>query len=171
MQLKELINEYGQHLQRARGVSESTRHQYIHYVKRFLNETFTDVFPEKLRHLQPSDLIEYVIKQKEHYHEPVLKSMLTALGSFLKFLQMKGLCEARLIKAVPSLPAWKLSRIPNSLTKEQLRNFLASFDRKTPIGAQGLFASLRVNPAVSIHCRCRKMWGKRLFPICATDDL
>lgn len=136
MQLKELINEYGQHLQRARGVSESTRHQYIHYVKRFLNETFTDVFPEKLRHLQPSDLIEYVIKQKEHYHEPVLKSMLTALRSFLKFLQMKGLCGARLVKAVPSLPAWKLSRIPKHLTKEQLRRFLASFDRKRPTGCR-----------------------------------
>jgi len=134
MQVKELINEYGQHLQQARGVSESTRHQYIHYVQRFLSETFTDVFPDKLRHLQPRDMIEYVIKQKERHHEPVLKSMLTALRSFLKFLQMKGLCEARLVNAVPSLPAWKLSRIPNYLTKEQLRKFLASFDRKTPTG-------------------------------------
>ncbi|MDH7514052.1 MAG: site-specific integrase [Clostridiales bacterium] len=82
MQLQELINAYGQHLQQARGVSESTRHQYIHYVQRFLSETFTDVFPDKLSHLQPSQLIQYVIKQKEHHHEPVLKSMLTALRSF-----------------------------------------------------------------------------------------
>jgi len=132
--VKELINEYGKHLQQARGVSESTRHQYIYYVQRFLNETFTDVFPDKLRHLQPSELIQYVIKQKEHHHEPVLKSMLTALRSFLRYLQLKGLCEARLVYAVPSLPAWKLSRIPNCLTKEQLRKFLASFDRKTPTG-------------------------------------
>jgi len=134
MQSKELINAYGQHLQQARGVSENTRHQYIHYVQRFLSETFADVFLDKLRHLQPSQLIQYVMKQKEHHHEPVLKSMLTALRSFLKFLQMKGLCEARLIKAIPSLPAWKLSRIPNYLTKEQLRKFLTSFDRKTPTG-------------------------------------
>jgi integrase len=47
---------------------------------------------------------------------------------------MKGLCEARLVNAVPSLPAWKLSRIPNYLTKEQLDKFLSSFDRKTPTG-------------------------------------
>jgi len=134
MRRKELINEYGQHLQQARGVSRSTRHQYLHYVQHFLSETFTDVFPDRLRHLQPSELIQSVIKQKEHHHEPVLKSMLTALRSFLKFLQMKGLCEARLVKAVPSLPAWKLSRIPNYLTKEQLRKFLASFDRKTRTG-------------------------------------
>lgn len=134
MQVKELINEYGQHLQRARGVSRSTRHQYTHYVQRFLSETFTDVFPDMLLHLQPGELIEYVLKQKEHHHEPALKSMLTPLRSFLKFLQMKGLREARLIKAIPSLPAWKLSRIPNYLTKEQLRKFLISFDRKTRTG-------------------------------------
>jgi len=134
MQGRELIDEYGEHLQHARGASERTRHQYIHYVQRFLNEAFTDVFPDKLRHLQPGQLIQYVMKQKEHHHESVLKSRLTALRSFLKFLQMKGLCEARLVKAVPSLPAWKLSRIPNSLTKEQLKKFLASFDRKMPTG-------------------------------------
>jgi site-specific recombinase XerD len=134
MQGKELVSEYGRHLQQAIGVSESTRHQYIHYVQRFLSETFTDVIPDKLRHLQPGELIRYVIKQREHHNVPVLKSMLTALRSFLRYLQMKGLCEARLVNAVPSLPAWKLSRIPNSLTKAQLRKFLASFDRKTPIG-------------------------------------
>lgn len=134
MQRKELINEYGQHLQQARGVSRSTRHQYMHYVQRFLSETVTEVFPDKLRHIQPGELIQYVIKQKERHHEPALKSMLTALRSFLRYLEMKGLCEARLVKAVPSLPAWKLSRIPKYLTKEQLRKFLASFDRKTPTG-------------------------------------
>jgi len=134
MQGKELVSEYGQYLQQAIGVSESTRHQYIHYVQRFLSETFTDVIPDKLRNLQPGELIQYVIKQREHHNVPVLKSMLTALRSFLRFLQMKGLCGARLVNAVPSLPAWKLSGIPNYLTKEQLRKFLASFDRRSPTG-------------------------------------
>jgi site-specific recombinase XerD len=134
MQVKELISEYDKHLQQAIGVSESTRHQYIHYVQRFLSEKFTDVFQDKPTNLQPSELIQYVIKQREHNNVPVLKSMLTALRSFLRYLQMKGLCEARLVNAVPSFPAWKLSRIPSHLTKEQLRKFLASFDRKSPTG-------------------------------------
>ena len=134
MQEKELIGAYGKHLQQARGVSKSTQHQYIHYVQRFLSETFNDVFPDNLRDLQPSKLIRYVIKQREQNNVPVLKSLLTALRSFLRYLQMKGLCKARLVDAVPSLAAWKLSSIPNYLTKEQLRKFLASFDRKTPTG-------------------------------------
>ena len=134
MQVKKLISEYGEHLQQARGVAESTRRQYTYYVQRFLGETFADVFPDKLRLLQPSELIQYVIRQREHYNIPVLKSRLTALRSFFRYLQMKGLCDARLAKAVPSIPAWKLSGIPNFLTNEQLNDFLASFNRKSPTG-------------------------------------
>ena len=134
MQVKKLVKEYGNYLQQAIGVSESTRHQYIHYVQRFLSEIFPDVSQDKLSHLQPSELIQYVIKQREYYNEPVLKSLLTALRSFLRFLQMKGLCGAGLVNAVPSLPAWKLSGIPSYLTKEQLDKFLSSFDHKTPTG-------------------------------------
>jgi integrase/recombinase XerD len=132
--MKELINGYGKHLQQVIGVSESTRHQYIYYVQRFLRESFVDVCPDKLRDLQPGELIQWVVKQREHHHLPVLKSSITALRSFLRFLQMKGLCEARLVAAVPSIPVWKLSSIPKYLTKEQLDIFLASFERKTPTG-------------------------------------
>jgi integrase/recombinase XerD len=134
MHVKKIISEYDTHLRRTIGVAESTRCRYSRYVQHFLRETGTDVFQDKLSYLQPSELIQYVIKQREHHPLPVLKSMITALRSFLRFLQMKGLCEARLVNAVPSFPAWKLSGIPNYLTKEQLRKFLASFDRKSPSG-------------------------------------
>jgi len=42
MQVRELIDEYGEHLQHARGASKSTRHQYIHYVQHFLIELFKE---------------------------------------------------------------------------------------------------------------------------------
>lgn len=134
MPQKGIIIEYEKHLRRTIGVAESTRCRYSRYVQHFLRETGTDVFQDKLSYLQPSELIQYVIKQREHHPLPVLKSMITALRSFLRFLQMKGLCEARLVNAVPSFPVWKLSGVPNYLTKEQLRKFLASFDRKSPTG-------------------------------------
>lgn len=51
MHVKELISEHGKHLQLARGVAESTRHQYIHYVQRFLSEAFTDFWPKNTGHL------------------------------------------------------------------------------------------------------------------------
>jgi hypothetical protein len=40
MKENEIISEHGKHLQQARGVAESIRHQYIHYIQRFLSEAF-----------------------------------------------------------------------------------------------------------------------------------
>lgn len=134
MQVKEIISEYNNYLQQTVGVTKSTRYQYLRYVLHFLSEASKDVFGDKLGNLQPSELTQYVIKQREYHNAPVLKSMATTLRSFFRFLQMKGLCEARLVNAVLSIPAWKLSRIPSYLTKEQLDKFLASFDHKSPTG-------------------------------------
>ncbi|TDI46462.1 MAG: hypothetical protein E2P02_05000 [Acidobacteria bacterium] len=38
------------------------------------------------------------------------------------------------MEAVPRVPEWTLSRLPKSLTREQLDRLLASFDRTTSIG-------------------------------------
>ena len=84
MPQKGIIREYDKHLRQTIGVAESTRCRYSRYVQHFLSETGTDVFQDKLSHLQPSELIQYVLKQREHHPLPVLKSMITALRSFLQ---------------------------------------------------------------------------------------
>lgn len=134
MKVKKLIYEYDWYLKQTAGVSESTRRQYLCYTNHFLSEGLNNTIADKLCHLKPEDLIQYVIKQKKHHNMPVLKSLVRALRSFLKFLQMRGLCDPKLVKAVPSIAAWKLSSIPDYLTKEQLEEFLASFDKKSAVG-------------------------------------
>ena len=59
--------------------------------------------------------------------------MTTALRSFFRFLQMKGICGEELVKAIPAVAGWKLSQIPKYLMKEQLAELLASF-RRTKAG-------------------------------------
>ncbi|MHB8279725.1 MAG: site-specific integrase [Candidatus Humimicrobiaceae bacterium] len=134
MKVKKLIYEYDWYLKQTAGVSESTRRQYLRCTNHFLSEGLNNNISDKLCHLKPEDLIQYVIKQKKHHNMPVLKSMVRALRSFLKFLQLRGLCEAKLVKAVPTIAGWKLSGIPDYLTKEQLEEFLASFDKKSAVG-------------------------------------
>ena len=142
MQVKKLIDDYGKYLKQTVGVSESTRHQYLRYVKHFLGETFKDTIGDNLGNLKPYELIQHIMKQREHHNVPVIKSLLNALRSFLKFLQIKGLCSPRLVSAVPSIASWKLSKIPGYLTKEQLDKFLASFNRKSPIGRRDYVIAL-----------------------------
>ena len=134
MKVKKLIYEYVWYLKQTAGVSESTRRQYLRYTNHFLSEGLKNTIEDKLCNIKPEDLIQYVINQKKHHNMPVLKSMVRALRSFLKFLQLRGLCEAKLVKAVPTIASWKLSGIPDYLTKEQLEEFLASFDKKSAVG-------------------------------------
>lgn len=93
---------------------------------------------------------------------PVLKSLITALKSFLRFLQIRGLCGPRLVRAVPSIAAWKLSMIPGYLTKEQLDRFLASFDYKSPTGCRDYAIAL---------CLARLGLRKKEVTLLTLDDI
>ena len=134
MQPLEIVYDFERYLQQTVGVREPTRRQYIRYVQQFLREIFSTVSQIELNNLRPDDLIHFMMKQKNYYEIPSLKAMTTALRSFLRFLQMKGLCEARLVKAIPAVADWKLSQIPKYLTNKQLERLLSSFNRTTPVG-------------------------------------
>ena len=142
MKVKKLIYEYDWYLKQTAGVSENTRRLYLYYVNHFLSEGLNNNNADKLSRLKPKDLIHYVIEQKKHHSIPILKALVTALRSFLKFLQMRGLCCPKLADAVPSIATWKLSRIPDRLTKEQLEEFLASFDRNSAVGRRNYAIAL-----------------------------
>lgn len=134
MQTHEIVYDFDRYLQQTVGARESTRRQYIRYIQQFLREKFCTVSEFELDNLRPSDLIQFMMNQKDYYKSPFLKAMTTALRSFLRFLQMKGLCEARLVKAIPAVADWKLSQIPKYLTNKQLEMLLSSFNRTAPVG-------------------------------------
>ncbi len=138
----EIINDFEKFLQQTVGAKETTRHQYIRYVQKFLKDRFNNVSETELSKLRPIDMIQFMMNQKRCYKIPYLKVMTTALRSFLRFLQMKGLCEERLLNAVPSVANWKLSQIPKYITKEQLEILLSSFNRAKADGLRGYAIAL-----------------------------
>ncbi len=89
----EIIHDFEKFLQQTVGAKETTRHQYIRYVQKFLKDRFNNVSETELSKLRPIDMIQFMMNQKRYYKIPYLKVMTTALRSFLRFLQMKGLCE------------------------------------------------------------------------------
>ena len=138
----EIINDFEKFLQQTIGAKGTTRHQYIRYVQKFLKDRFNNVSETELSKLRPIDMIQFMMNQKRCYKIPYLKVMTTALRSFLRFLQMKGLCEERLLNAVPSVANWKLSQIPKYITKEQLEILLSSFNRAKADGLRGYAIAL-----------------------------
>lgn len=137
MESYEIMCDFEQFLLQVAGVKETTKHQYLGYVQTFLLERFNHVSEHELSKLTPIDIIQFIMNQKKHYRVPYLKAMTTALRCFFRFLAMKGLCDERLVDAVPAVAAWKLSHIPKYITKEQLEILLSSFNRKRADGLRG----------------------------------
>jgi len=127
MQTHQIINNFDKYLQDTLGATKNTRRKYILYVKQFLKERFPTISQDELPNIKPSDLMQFILNQRNHYKVPSLKAMSTALRSFFKYLQMKGFCDEKLVNAIPTVPGWKYSRLPKYLMKQQVEKFLASF--------------------------------------------
>ena len=57
-----------------------------------------------------------------------------SLRNFLRFAHSRGLCDARLVHAVPKIPVWRHEGLPRVMTEDQVLRFITSFDRSYPIG-------------------------------------
>jgi site-specific recombinase XerD len=127
------LEEFGQYLRQVRGATIKTYNEYARHVRKFL-QTWYGSGPVDLTSIRAGDLLDFVSLQARCATKPNAKWTTTALRSFLRFMQLRGLCDAHLVNAVPSVPNWKLARLPKGLTHEQLPVFLSSFDRSTPVG-------------------------------------
>lgn len=142
MDYHDIVHDYESFLLQVSGAKETTKHQYSGYLQTFLRHRFVHFSKKKLSELTPIDVIKFMMKQKKTNNIPTLKAMTTALRSFFRFLVIKGLCDDRLVSAVPAIADWKLSHIPKYLTKEQLESLLSSFDRKKVDGLRGYAIAL-----------------------------
>ncbi|MGH2608194.1 MAG: tyrosine-type recombinase/integrase [Tepidiformaceae bacterium] len=131
--LDTLIEEYKQHQRRARGLRESTLQGYERFVRLCFEAALVDDPVDPTR-LGPTDVIGLVASMRGRYSPHSMKTVLTALRSFLRFLRVKGLCDGRLEAAIPTVAHWKLSTLPRCLSDEQLDQLLASFDDSSPCG-------------------------------------
>jgi len=127
------LEEFGQYLCEVRGTTIGTYNEYARHVRKFLQARYGSG-PIDLTSIEAGDLHAFVSLQAKRATKPSAKWTTTALRSFLRFMQLRGLCDAHLVNAVPSVPNWKLARLPKGLTPEQLSVFFSSFDRSTPVG-------------------------------------
>lgn len=128
-----IVEAFQAHLQGTRGATSKTCGIYARHVRGFL-ESQGVAGARGFSDIGPRDVMGFVAERAAGCKPGTAKLVATALRSFLRFQQMQGLCDARLAEAVPTVPRWKLSRIPTTLTDAQVRALLASFDRSTGVG-------------------------------------
>ena len=128
-----LVQAFERHLRRSRGAAGETCRSYLRSVREFLTARFgrgrVDVGK-----IGPSDIIEFVRAKSAHLQPRSIQLVAAALRALFRFFRVEGAGDPRLVHAVPTVAAWRLSTLPRSLTEEQLRQLLASLDGSTARG-------------------------------------
>jgi len=128
-----LLASFEWHLRETRGLAASTCLGYLHRVDAFLR-WLPGSGPLDPARLTPADLAGYVTSVATRVRPGTTKQVGNALRSFIRYLQMRGLCEGRLTGAVPSVAYWRLSQLPKVLSDDQVRGLLEAFDQATILG-------------------------------------
>ncbi|MDB6101318.1 MAG: integrase/recombinase [Gammaproteobacteria bacterium] len=128
-----ITREYARFLSSERGLSANTITGYVQIVRRFLTERFEDE-PLRFRHLRLRDLHRFILRDTQRGSRSRARLAVTALRSFLRFLQLRGQIKTDLAAAICGVAHWRMSNIPKSLPPEQVEKLLRSCDRNTPSG-------------------------------------
>jgi len=124
---------YAAYLADARGLVHGTVVQYVPFIRQFLQDRFGDG-PVRLAHLSGRAVGRFVQRQARHLQPKRAKLLTTALRSFLEYARSQGATARALAAAVPTVATWSMATIPRAIAPEQVRQLLASIDRRTAIG-------------------------------------
>ena len=127
------VQEFVAHLRDTCGQSESTCKRHAKYVHQFLKSTYGNR-PLRLERLCHDDLVRFVRSFAKQATPASNRSLVGTLRRYLRFLQLLGICDERLVASVPMIRRWRLANLPRTMTEEQVHTFLSSFDRSTAIG-------------------------------------
>ena len=124
---------YETYLREARALARATIVNYVPFIRDFLANCFGDG-PVTLSCLCAGDVVRFVQRQAPQLHGKRAKLMTSALRSFLNYARYCGDVTLDLAAAVPVVPNWAMTSIPRAIAADQVRQLLASIDRRTAVG-------------------------------------
>lgn len=127
------VHAYVQYLRAARALASATITNYAPFIEEFLADQFGEG-PVTLSRLTARDVVRFVQRQASRLHLKRAKLLTTALRSFLQYARYQGAMTRDLAAAVPAVANWSMPSIPRAIGDEQIRQLLASIDRRTAMG-------------------------------------
>lgn len=144
------LHKFDDFLRDVCGLTESTRLSRQRDVRAFLVALF-GAEPIDPQRITPDALINFVFNKAAGLKPSSVGVLLTALRSYLRFLQFKGESNVALMAAVPTPPNWSLATLPPSLNDAEMDKFWAAFDISTPIGKRD-YAMARCLANLGLRC-------------------
>jgi site-specific recombinase XerD len=90
--------------------------------------------PSRMLELSAKTIHDYILATAQHLQRASKKHLTSSIRSFLKFAHIKGYLKRDLIEAVPIITTWKLDRLPQSISWEDIQKLLTLPDRSTHAG-------------------------------------
>jgi len=124
---------FEQFLREERALATATIINYVPFIRSFLKERFGKR-TIKLSRLCAGDVVRFVQRQARRLHVKRAKLLTTALRSFLQYARYRGEVTVDLAAAVPVVASWSMTSLPRAIAADQVRQLLASINRRTAMG-------------------------------------
>lgn len=124
---------FERYLREERVLASATIINYVPFIRCFLKDRFGNG-AVKLSRLCAGDVVGFVRRQAPRLHPKRSKLLTTSLRSFLQYLRYRGEVTMDLAAAVPVVPNWSMTSIPRAIGTYQVRQLLASINRRTATG-------------------------------------
>jgi site-specific recombinase XerD len=128
-----LINNYERYLLEERGLTRATIANNVSFIDQFLSARFREA-PLNPSQLRAPDVIAFVRHHAHKLSPGRAQLLVTALRSFLRYLQHQGKITADLAVCVPTVARWSFAALPKFLSASSVQKVLDRSDRKTPVG-------------------------------------
>jgi len=130
-----VLGKYDRYLDGVRGLSVSSRPQYLRYARRLLEWLCDRHVQRPLAQLLGADVLDFITDLAGLNPSGSWRYNLCSLTrGFLRYLRWEGVIEVDLDRVVPTLPHWRLQSIPRHLPWAQVRALIDSVETSTPVG-------------------------------------
>jgi site-specific recombinase XerC len=118
-----LERAFAEYLVKERGVCDATVDNYLHEISRFLAHRCRreSLSPSRI---DAKTLNTFVLHRARQVGPRRAKLTVTALRSFCQFLRFRGDLTHDLSGAILTVPNWRLTSVPPSLTPDQVKRLL-----------------------------------------------
>jgi integrase/recombinase XerD len=123
------LQTYLEWLRQHRGLSELT----IEGRRRLMNQLLPLLGPDP-RVYDAAGVRSIILSESQRRSAVNMKSIVSALRSYLGYLSTQGQCSPSLVQAVPTVAHWKHSNIPKYLPAAKVEALINSCDTTTPTG-------------------------------------
>jgi site-specific recombinase XerD len=124
-----ISERFAEWMLRHRGITSNTADRYQHFLQSFLAELGDDPARYSVESIR-----SFVIEQLGSLGREGVRSAVTAIRAFLRFLVAEGRVRSGIEHCVPTVPQWRLSSLPRYLEAPDLDRVVSSCDLTTGHG-------------------------------------